>query len=189
MSESQGGRSQEGWSNERIVEQYRAEIRAAFEAENRAWHDEEAADREKCEREDPVGWRRLVESGAAAPRDSFLWEIYAGSEIRTDLNSVSVLLPTGFAIGVDLIEMFERSSVTWTKADVGAEIVDGEARVVVELLLVDYWDDERAAEWEQRQRSPLDDVLEKLEAKETTNPVERVEISPETIEALSRDDS
>lgn len=145
------------WSTERIVDQYRSEIQRAFEDENARWRAEETADLARALSEHPdsaalVGWEI---------RDSFMWGIYASSTVVGDRNSVRIVLPNGFAIFPDLIEMFNRASVVWSKACVGAEIVDGEAHVVVRVLLVDYWDDERAAKWlaeqqPQKQRGTTD---------------------------------
>src|SRR5262249_32316312 len=110
------------------------------------------------------------------------------------MNDVRVVLRDGFAIFPDLIEMFGRASVVWTSPSVGAEVVAGEARLVIDLLLVDYWDDERAARGAREQeqapepKSLIDDVLQKLEAKAAAHPVESVEISPDVIAALSSEE-
>lgn len=48
-------------------------------------------------------------------------------------------------IGLDVIRMFDDISVSWTRPLVFAGVVCGEARVMVELILVDYWDDDRAS--------------------------------------------
>lgn len=138
------------WTSEQVAEQFRLEVRQAFERENAAHRTEEEADLERV-RADPEHAARIAHNPrfaeALAVRDSVLWEIYSGADIQVDCNAVKVVLPRGFAIFPDLITMFEGTSVGWGNAHVDAEIVNGEPRVVVELILIDYWDDDRAAKW------------------------------------------
>jgi hypothetical protein len=135
----------EEWPMERVAEQFRLDVRAAFEKENAEWLAEERAAMVKikadCDAEGKPHPDWCVE------RDSFYWEIYSGSKIDVDRNSVKVLLPTGFAVYPDFIAMFGGTAVGWSIPSVSAEIVDGEARVVIELILIDYWDDDRQAKW------------------------------------------
>lgn len=139
----------EEWSMERMAEQYRREVREAFEKENAAHRAEEAADLEKVKREKPEDFARLVKEAPhyGDVRDSFFWEIYQGSTISIVNNSVDIVLPCGFAIRPDFVEMFEGTSVAWSKVSIGAEIIQGEAHVVLHLILIDYWDDDRNAQW------------------------------------------
>lgn len=130
---------------EKVAEQFRLDVRAAFEAENAEWLAEERAGIAKVKADlDAEGkphpdW--LVE------RNSFYWEIYNGSKIHIERNSVKVLLPIGFAVYPDFIAMFGGTAVGWANPSVTATIVDGKPRVVIELILIDYWDDERQAKW------------------------------------------
>lgn len=137
----------EEWSTARVAEQFRCEVQQAFERENAAFRAEEAADIEKVKRERAAEFEDLVKRAPhlAEARDSLFWEIYSGSDIQIENNAVKVVLPNGFAIYSDFIEMFEGTSVGWSYANVGAEIVEGEPRVIIELILIDYWDDDRAA--------------------------------------------
>lgn len=175
------------WSAERIREQYRAELRALFEAENAAWRAEDASFAERVQRERPEHFECLLADPSGA-HDSVSWDLYVGSDVQIDRHHVRVILPTNVAICSDQIEMFGKPSVVLTRPTVEAETRAGQACLAIDLLLTDNWDDERAADWIQERRSPLDDVLEKLEAKGVAIPVESVEISPETIGALSRND-
>lgn len=138
----------EPWSTERVAEQFRLEVRQAFERENAAYRAEDAAEIERL-RTDPTFVDRLAQNPCCADamtvRDSFFWEIYEGSNVRIASNSVRVVVPRQFAIYPDFVAMFDQTSVGWSRASVNAEIVDGEPRVVVELVLVDSWDDDRAA--------------------------------------------
>lgn len=136
----------EEWSTERVAEQFRRDVRERFEKEAAAFRDEDAADaaavkaKYDAKGEPYPDW--LLEE-----RPSFLWEIYERSEIRIDNNSVQVVLPKGFAFFPDLTDMFDGTSVAWSRPHVNAILVDGEPRVTIELILIDYWDDERHAKW------------------------------------------
>jgi hypothetical protein len=67
--------------------------------------------------------------------------------LTIDRNSVDILLPTGFAVYPDFIAMFGKTSVGWSVPSVDARLVNGEARLFIHLILIDYWDDERHAKW------------------------------------------
>jgi hypothetical protein len=139
----------EEWPTERVAEQFRLEVRQAFGRENAAYRAEETAEIEQI-KADPENAARFENPSFAAGmtvRDSFFWEIYSASDVQIKNNSVKVILPRGYAIFSDFVEMFSGTSVGWSHASVGAEIVDGEAHVTVELILIDYWDDDRAAKW------------------------------------------
>jgi hypothetical protein len=137
------------WTTEHIAQQYRAEIRARFEAENATHRAREAADVERERRDRPDQWAKLVAIAPhyAEPSDSAHWRAYLSSDIQINMNSVRVMLPGDGEISVELIRMFDDTSVAWTEPTLGAEIVDGRARVTISLILVDHWDDERAAAW------------------------------------------
>jgi hypothetical protein len=140
----------EEWSMERVAEQFRLEVRQAFEKENAAFRAEEEADLERL-KADPEHAVRIARDShlaeALAVRDSLFWDLYSNADVQVVNNSVKVVLPRGIAVYPDFIEMFNGTSVGWGKAAVDAEIVDGEPRVVIELILIDYWDDDRAAAW------------------------------------------
>jgi len=135
---------------ERVAEQFRLDVRQAFEKENADWRAEEEDGIAKV-KADPMNALKIENdpnfASAMTVRDSFYWEIYERSTIDVKNNSVRVILPRGFAIYADFIRMFEETSVGWSKADVDAEIVDGTPRVVIKLILIDYWDADRAAKW------------------------------------------
>jgi hypothetical protein len=138
------------WSAERVAEQFRLEVRQAFERENATYRAEEAADLKQVQARPEYAEmiaRDPSYAAAMAVHDSFFWEIYSSSDVQIVNNAVKVILPRQFAIYPDFITMFEGTSVGWTKAAVDAEIVDGEPHVVLELILIDYWDDDRAAKW------------------------------------------
>jgi hypothetical protein len=140
------------WSTERVAEQFRLEVRQAFERENAAYRAAEATEIEQVKADPRHAANLLAQdpsyAAAMIVHDSLFWEIYSGADIQIVNNSVKVILPScGFAIYPDLIEMFDGTSVGWSKTGIGAKIVNGEARVVAELILVDYWDDDRAAAW------------------------------------------
>lgn len=133
------------WPMEKVAQQFRDDVRKRFERENAEWLKEEREAVEQLKAEcDAAGkphpdW--LVE------QNSFYWEIYSESKIDITSNSVDVMLPNGFAVYPDFIAMFGKTSVGWSIPSVAARIVDGEARLCIHLILIDYWDDERHAKW------------------------------------------
>jgi hypothetical protein len=131
------------WSQEAVAESFRAEIRARLEAHNAAYRAREAAELEVVLREDPE--RRGVPGFEV--RDSLAWEVYQASEIRIDRNSVTIVLPTFYAVGIDLVYLFDHTAMAWSRPRIGASIVDGEARVTIKITLVATWTDEMDAKW------------------------------------------
>jgi len=150
---------------ERVAEQFRLEVRQAFERENTAHRAEEAADLERAKADPKYAEMAARDPGfaeAMAVRDSMFWEIYSGADIQITNNSVKVVLPRGYAIFADFVRMFEGTSVAWSYADVDAEIVDGEPHVVIKLILIDYWDDDRAAKWHAEKEAARHESAEAL---------------------------
>ena len=131
------------WSDEVVAESFRSEIRARFEAHNAAYRAREAVELEAVLREHP---ETRGQPGYEV-RDSGAWCVYQASEIRIDRNSVTIVLPHGIAIGIDLVHLFDHTTMAWTRATIGATIVDGEARSTIEILLVATWDDSMEAAW------------------------------------------
>jgi len=133
------------WTNEQVAAQYRLDVQRAFETENAEWLSEERKGIAEvildcaAKGEPHPDW--------AVARSSFFWDIYSLSEIKIENNSVQVLLPNGFGIYPDFIAMFGNTSVGWVVPSVSAILVDDEPRLAIELILIDYWDDDRAAEW------------------------------------------
>lgn len=139
------------WSTEKIVSQFRNEVHQVFVAENRRHLEEEAAEiaHTKIEHADYLAAHPETD---LTIRDSLFWEIYRRSMFHIDGNHVKIVLPTGFGLYSELIEMFGTTSVGWTRPSISAETVDNESRVVIDLLLVDYWNDDKA---QQHARDPV----------------------------------
>jgi hypothetical protein len=131
------------WSDEAVAEAFRAEIRARMEAHNAAYRAREALELEAVLREHP---EKRGQPGFEV-RDSGAWEIYQASEIRIDRNSVTIVLPTFYAISTDLVYLFDHTTVAWSRPTIGATIVDGEPRVTIEITLVATWTNEMDAKW------------------------------------------
>lgn len=131
------------WSDEAVAESFRTEIRARFEAHNAAYRSREAVELEAVLREYP---EKRGQPGYEV-RDSGAWEIYQASEIRIDRNSVTIVLPTFWAVGIDLVYLFDRTTVAWSRPTIGATIVDGAPRVTIEITLVATWTDASDAKW------------------------------------------
>ena len=133
------------WTTKQIAEHYCRELAQAFEAENEEFLEEERIEVDRIR-------ARCVVDGTTMPpglepRPSFMWSIFGGTEIRCVGNLISAVLPQGFAIFPDLIQMFDKPSVCWGRAQVTAIIVEHQPRVAIEVLLVDSWDDDRQAAW------------------------------------------
>jgi hypothetical protein len=125
------------WSDEAVAASFRAEIQARFESHNAAFRAREAIDLETVLREHP---EKQGQPGYEV-RDSGAWSVYQASEIRIDRNTVTVVLPRGVAIGVDLVHLFAHTTMAWSTPMIGATIVDGEARPTIEIVLVATWND------------------------------------------------
>src|SRR5680860_294592 len=87
------------WSDEVVAEAFRAEIRARLEAHNAAYRAREATELEQVLREHP---EKCGQPGYEV-RDSGAWEVYQASEIRIDRNSVTIVLPTFYAVRIHLV--------------------------------------------------------------------------------------
>ena len=131
------------WSDDVVANAFRAEIRARFEAHNAAYRAREAAELEAVLREHP---EKRGQPGYEV-RDSGAWEVYQASEIRIDRNSVMIVLPGYFRVGIDLVHLFDNTTMAWSTPVIGATIVDGEARPTIEITLVATWTDEMEAAW------------------------------------------
>jgi hypothetical protein len=134
---------EEEWPVGRVQQQFKDEVQKVFEAENAAGRAEEAAQIEELLKEKP----ELATEEWLAVRDSFYWRIYEDCTFEFYQNSVDIICPVGYAIRSEFIEMFGGTSVGWSIPTVGAKIVNGEPRVVIDVLLIDFWSDTRAAAW------------------------------------------
>jgi hypothetical protein len=147
------------WSDEAVAENFRAEIRTRFEEHNAASRARDAAELEVVLREHPD---KRGQPGYEV-RDSGAWCVYQASEIRIEGNSVTVVLPRGYAVGLDLVYLFDHTAMAWSRPSIGATIVDGEARPTIEILLVATWDSGLDALWrrdEQGRRQVLVELFE-----------------------------
>jgi hypothetical protein len=145
------------WTTEQIADRYRLELRRKFEMDNAAYHAEQAADTEDFKRERGVPARENFvreHPHYAEQRDSALWDLYTGLDLQIECNSVRAVLPANCSMFADLLEMFGSISVDWVKPCVDAEMINGEARLVVSLFLIDTWDDDRAAQWQAENQTP-----------------------------------
>ncbi len=131
------------WPDEVVAESFRAEIRARFEAHNAAYRAREEVELAAVLRDHP---EKRGQPGYEV-RDSGAWSVYQASEIRIDRNAVTIVLPQGVAVDIDLVYMFDWTTVSWCRAHVGATIVDGAARNTIEIILVATWDDVMDAKW------------------------------------------
>ena len=131
------------WSHEAVAESFRAEIQARFEAHNAAFRARDAAELEDVLREHP---EKCGQPGYEV-HDSGAWCVYQKAEIRIDRNEVTIVLPRGIAVGIDLLYLFDHTTAAWSRPMIGAAIVDGEPRPTIEIVLVATWDDSMDAAW------------------------------------------
>lgn len=131
------------WTDDAVAESFRTEIRARFEAHNAAFRAREEIELAAVLRDHPEKRGQL----GYAVRDSVAWEVYQASEIRIDRNAVTIVLPKMWAVGIDLVHMFDNTMMAWSGPTIGATIVDGEPRVTIEITLVATWTDAMDSKW------------------------------------------
>ena len=131
------------WSDEAVAAAFRAEIHARLEAHNAAYRVRATAELEQVLREYP---ERRGQPGFDV-RDSGAWRVYQESEIRIDRNSVQIILPRHYAVGMDFVYLFDHTTVAWGRPTISAAIVNGEPRPTIEIILVATWTDEMNAKW------------------------------------------
>jgi hypothetical protein len=125
------------WPDELVAARFREEIHARFEAHNAAYREREATELEEVLHKHPD---KRGQPGYEV-HDSFAWNIYKASEIKIDRNLVTIVLPRDVGIFIKLVQMFDDTSVAWSKPFIGATIVGGEAHPTIEILLVATWND------------------------------------------------
>lgn len=131
------------WSDDAVAEAFRSEIRVRFEEHNAAYRAREARELETVLREHP---EKRGQPGYEV-HDSGAWEVYQASEIRIDRNSVMVVLPGYYRVGIDLVHLFDHTAMAWSRPVIGATIVDGDPRPTIEITLVATWTDALDVAW------------------------------------------
>ena len=131
------------WSDEAVAQSFRDEIQQRFERHNADYHERDAAELEAVLKDRPD----LRGQPGFTVRDSMAWEVYLRSTIQIDRNSVVIILPTGLAVGSDIIYMFDHTAMAWTRPTIGATSVDGEVHPTIEILLVATWTDDMDKDW------------------------------------------
>lgn len=130
------------WSDEAVAENFRAEIRARFEARNAAYRAREEAELAQVLRDHP----EVRGQPGYEVHDSGAWSFYQACEIRIDRNTVTIVAP-GASVDMDIVHLFDNTTMAWSKPWVKAAIVDGEPRATIEIVLVATWDDSLDAAW------------------------------------------
>lgn len=145
-------KNQRQWSDEEVQQQFYKDVRARFEAENAAYQAMDRHGIDKLLLDDPNFFERNEwAKDAFGIRNSFLWEILEGCQFSYHFNRAEIVLPEGFAIGADVVNMFSNTAVAWGLPSISAKIIDGQPRLVIDVLLIDFWSDERQREWEEEQ--------------------------------------
>ena len=125
------------WTEKQIQDHWLMEVTQRFADLNTKHLAEEAADIARIKSE---GRWNLDDMG---PRDSHEWEVFVGSVIAFDRNSVRVTLPNKLAIYPDVVVLFDDAETAWSRVWIDAE---GD-HVVLDVTLVDSWDDSRSSMW------------------------------------------
>ena len=141
-----GGCTRE-WTDAEVVAHYRKEMDEVMAAHNDVHRAEESR---QCA---DLGWSQ------AMVRDSFYMDIYRMAEWRPRNNHVTVVMPRGFEIYAEFVEMFRKPQMVWMTPSVGAELnADAVPCPTVKILLVDHACDvclvRRRAEAEAREPRP-----------------------------------
>lgn len=92
-------------------------------------------------------------------QDSLLSEIWSASTVTLYSNVAEVMLPTHYAITRDVIAMLDHTEACWGHAEINAILFDDEPRVLIRIVLVDYWNDEQSAKWKAEHPTWPDDVM------------------------------
>lgn len=137
-----------GWTDEQIQKAFLDEVRQRFEAENADYREFCRQDLESVKgRPD---WERTVAENPhlADIEDSPLWEVYKETTFEFEfVNAVRIILPPNDTFWPDLLDMFDHTAVAWSWLSIKPYMKDGKARLALDLILIDYWDDEREAKW------------------------------------------
>ena len=141
----------EEWSTDRKFQQFKTEVEARFVREREFWRDifeRETADaRSKNPNFDAQckAWGIGVEFDPSL--DCLEWNLFEHSEILLEDGMVKIILDSRYALRPEWCHMFEMTSVAWSGLLMSAQIRNGEPRIVLDMMMIDYWDDEREAEW------------------------------------------
>ncbi len=152
----------EEWSMDKVAEQFRLEIRERFEAINfkyRGDRNQEIAEFTLEHPKEAAEWHADPDMTHMMQIDnSPEWQMYQNTNIEIVNNSVTIILPDQFGISSDNIGIFEGTSVAWSLVRAFPVLVNGEPRISLDLILVDYWDDDKAAEWLGLESQASDDL-------------------------------
>src|SRR5438034_10993594 len=113
------------WSDEAVAESFRSEIRARFEAHNKAVRARETAERDAVFRKHPE--KRGQPGFDGIIRDSRAWSFYQACETQIVHNTVMIVSP-GDSIDRDIIFMFDHTTAAWSRPWIKAVVVDGQPR-------------------------------------------------------------
>ncbi len=130
------------WPDDVVAENFRSEIRARFEAHNAAFRAREEAELEQVLRDHP---EKRGQPGYEV-HDSGAWRFYQACEIRIERNTVTIVAPDA-SIDLDIVHLFDNTTMAWSKPWVKAAIINGEPRSTIEIVLVATWDDSLDAAW------------------------------------------
>lgn len=141
------------WSYDRKFEQFKKEVRGRFVRENEFWRDVHDNDIRLARQKDPTFDENCRQHGISLEYDGCMeWDFYTGSEIIHDHGMIRIVLGGSYALRPEWINFFEDTSVAWSKVTIDAEMVNDKPRVVLHIMMIDYWTDEKEIEWHKTTR-------------------------------------
>lgn len=133
------------WTFEQKAESFRREINKRFVEENEAWKEIDQRELAEAKTKNPEYFKRYPELDEE--RNSFTWNIYQKSKIQISIHyGIKIIIPNTH-VSSDIINMFDNTEVAWSKVFIEAKNIDNEAVIVLSVMIVDYWDDEKSEVW------------------------------------------
>lgn len=141
----------EEWSYDRKFQQFEAEIRDRFIKERDFWHKVHDYDLELARAKNPDFDQSCKGYGIELTFDPEMdcpeWNLYINTKIIHDHGMIRIILDSRYRLRPEWCELFNHTSVAWSLPGLMAEVIDSEPRVVLEIMMIDDWSDEREAEW------------------------------------------
>lgn len=159
MSESEWAPGE--WDYEQIRQRWLSEMEARFEAENQNFRAYELREIEVVKQRGLL--HRLPERDHE-PHNSSLYTLWAAAEVKVERNVAEVLFPPARRIDLDVVTMFTETEAAWSTVEIIPVVVDGIARIMLQTILVSYWDDALSAEWKAAHPTyapPVTEIIER----------------------------
>jgi len=145
------------WTDSQINEHFWEEIQQRFDEENVRWKAQSKEDIEAFRKRNPKAAAELEADPNTkhmmTVQSSDLYQTYRQGRKHNESNLAQFWLPHSRDWGdAQLLDMFRKTEMGWAAPRYVAKMEYGEARLVVEVTLVDSWDDKRHREYLKRQK-------------------------------------